>query len=112
MNQDYSQWYNEVYPQLTSHGVWLRGNELNTLPKKEYEARDFRLLLVRLSTYDDVARSFAHQLLYQIASEIPQVFPDIAYLPPKNDTRIFERDGIPWLLGTNTKFGPGRFSLI
>lgn len=109
---DYQQWFEDVYPQLTHSGLWLRGNELNTLARKEYGLRPFRVLFVRLSTYEDVASSFSHLLLYQIASGIQNIFPDLAYLPPENDAKIFSRDKIPWLLGTQTKFGPEKFSLI
>lgn len=112
IKDDYRQWYEDVYPRLTNYGIWLRGNEINTLAREEYYARPFRILFTRLSTYDDVAVSFTHRLLYQIASGIPYVFADIAYLPPANDARIFAEDGVPWLLGTNTKFGPERFSLV
>ncbi|MFH1245681.1 MAG: radical SAM protein [Candidatus Omnitrophota bacterium] len=112
IKDDYRQWYEDVYPRLTNYGIWLRGNEMNTLAKEEYHARPFRILFARLSTYDDVAASFTHRLLYQIASGIPYVFADIAYLPPANDAHIFAEYGVPWLLGTNTKFGPERFSLV
>lgn len=101
-----------MYPRLTNYGLWLRGSEINTLAKEEYDVRPFRILFARLSTYDAVAASFTHRLLYQIASGIPDVFADIAYLPPANDARIFAEYGVPWLLGTNTKFGPERFSLV
>ena len=109
---DYNQWYQSVYPQLTNSGTWLRGGELNTLSKNEYDSRNFRILFARLSTYKDVSASFTHLLLYQIACGIPGVFADLAYLPPVNDTKIFETSGIPWLLGTQTKFGPRKFDLI
>jgi radical SAM superfamily enzyme YgiQ (UPF0313 family) len=110
--KDYTQWYETNYPQLTNYGLWLKGNEINTLPKDEYTKRPFRILFTRLSTYNDVSSSFTHQLLYQIASEVPDVFPDIAYLPSENDAKIFKKNNIPWLLGTQTKFGPDAFSVI
>jgi len=109
---DYTSWYDSVYPRLTDHGLWLRGGELNTVPREEFEKRFFKVLFVRLSTYSDVASSFSHLLLYQIAASLPEVFPDIAYLPPENDAKMFEKDSVPWLLGTQTKAGPGRFSFI
>jgi len=114
MNKDYdhSKWYDTVYPLLSNYGLWLRGGEINTLPKEEYSLRPFRVLLTRLSTYKDVASSFTHSLLYQIAASIPDVFPDIAYLPPHNDAKIFEKDNIPWLLGTQTKFSAKAFDLV
>lgn len=109
---DYKSWYERAYPELTGYGSWLRGGEINTLPPAEYDARPFRVLFARLSTYHDVATSFTHHLLYQIAAGIPGVYPDLAYLPPENDSKIFARDRTPWLLGTQTKLGPAGFSLI
>src|SRR4030042_1368893 len=97
---DHSKWYDTVYPLLSNYGLWLRGGEINTLPKEEYGLRPFRVLFTRLSTYKDVASSLTHSTLYQIAASIPDVFPDIAYLPPHNDAKIFERDNVPWILGT------------
>ncbi|MFH1552547.1 MAG: radical SAM protein [Candidatus Omnitrophota bacterium] len=109
---DYNQWYEDIYPRLSGCGLWLRGGEINTLDKDEFEKRFFRVLFVRLSTYRDTAGSFTHQLLYQIAADIDYVFPDIAYLPPPKDALIFKKNNVPWLLGTNTRFGPEKFSLI
>ncbi|MDD5439091.1 MAG: radical SAM protein [Candidatus Omnitrophica bacterium] len=110
--KSYASWYESVYPQLTNNGLWLRGGELNTLPAEEYAIRPFRILFVRLSTYRDVASSFTHLLLYKTAAEIPGIFPDLAYLPPDNDRKIFDRDNVPWLIGTATKYGPPGFDMI
>jgi radical SAM superfamily enzyme YgiQ (UPF0313 family) len=105
-------WYERTYPRLTGLGLWLRGGELNTLPAAEHERRLLRVLFVRLSTYHDTARSFTHALLYQLAAEMPDVFPDLAYLPPRQDLPLFKRAGVPWLLGTQTKRGPEGFDLV
>jgi hypothetical protein len=43
---------------------------------------------------------------------IDGVFPDLAYLPPPKDAAIFNRDGVPWLLGTGCKRGGSDFSII
>jgi len=50
--------------------------------------------------------------LYQTVCRTKNVFPDIAYLPPENDRKLFKRSHIPWLLGTQTKFGPEKFNVI
>jgi radical SAM superfamily enzyme YgiQ (UPF0313 family) len=110
--RDYSKWYAGVYPELTGRGLWLRGGEINTLPQEESSRRPFRALFCRLSTYADTAASFTHSFLYEIAASIPEVFPDLAYLPPAQDARIFFRDEVPWLIGTQTKYGPDKFQLI
>jgi radical SAM superfamily enzyme YgiQ (UPF0313 family) len=77
-----------------------------------YGRRPFRVLFSRLSTYHDVAESFTHPLLYTIARSIPGVFPDLAYLPPRNDWPLFQQDKVPWLLGSQSKRGPRDFDLI
>jgi radical SAM superfamily enzyme YgiQ (UPF0313 family) len=109
---DFSLWYEREYPDLTGNGLWLRGNELNTLDPEEYEKRSFRILIARLSTYFDTAGSFSHKILYQIARRQRSVFPDFSYLPPLHDGPVFSRDTVPWLLGTATKQGPGGFDII
>lgn len=108
----YNLWYEKNYPNLTSYGLWLKGGEINTLAQEEYQLRPERILFVRLSTYFAVAESFTHQILYQIAANIAGIYPDLAYLPPINDIKLFAKDNIPWLLGTQTKLGPQGFSLI
>ncbi|MBI2604706.1 MAG: hypothetical protein HYW49_01370 [Deltaproteobacteria bacterium] len=110
--KNYRDWYARVYPELTGHGLWLRGEEINTLAREEFEKRPLRVLFARLSTYFDTGYSFTHQILYQIAANTPGVFPDLSYLPPKQDAAAFARENIPWFLGTKTKHGPEAFDLI
>ncbi|MBI4615397.1 MAG: hypothetical protein HY720_17400 [Planctomycetes bacterium] len=110
--RNFSDWYERVYPDLHHHGLWLRGGEINTLPPEELARRDFRVLFARLSTYYDTGYSFTHQILYQIASRVPGVYPDLAYLPPRSDEAIFAAGGIPWLIGTQSKLGPDGFDLV
>ena len=105
-------WYDKVRPELSGNGLWLHGHELNRLPATEYEQRPLRVLFARLSTFDDTVDSFTHQLLYQIAAGTDGVFPDLTFLPPPRDAARFGRDGVPWLLGTQTKLGPAGFDLI
>lgn len=111
-SNDYSNWYSRSFHELTGSGLWLRGNEPNTLLPQEYDLRTFRVLIARLSTAFDVAESFSHRVLYRIAARIDECFPDMCYLPPPADTPIFQREGIPWLLGTGTKRGSGGFNLV
>lgn len=110
--RDFSDWFEGVYPELSAQGAWLRGGELNTLPREEWERRPWRVLFTRLSTYYDTGYSFTHQLLYQLAAQLEGVYPDLATLPPRADLGIFERDGVPWLIGSQSKRGPEAFDLI
>ncbi len=109
---DYRSWYERTWPELSHAGLWLRGGELNTLPPAAWEERPYRALFVRLSTYENTGYSFTHQMLYQVAADTAGVFPDLAYLPPRADLPHFEREGVPWLLGTQTKRGPAAFDFI
>ena len=108
----YTGWYRERQGSLSSHGLWLRGGEWNTLPLSERYARHCRVLITRLSTYLDTSESFTHPLLYQALADVPGVYPDFAYLPPPKDGEIMTRDGVPWLLGTQSKRGPDGFDVI
>jgi radical SAM superfamily enzyme YgiQ (UPF0313 family) len=112
MTHDYSVWYQKTFPELSGFGLWLRGGELNTLPRAEFDQRQFRVLITRLSTWRDTAESFTHKLLYQIASRIDGVYPDLAYLPPPKDAALFDRDDVPWLLGTGSKRTGADFTVI
>jgi radical SAM superfamily enzyme YgiQ (UPF0313 family) len=111
-DNDFSRWFETTYPDLTGQGLWLRGNELNTLGPEEYHSRPFRVQIARLSTYFDTAGSFSHKILYQIARINPSVFPDFSFLPPVNDGPVLSRDSVPWLLGTASKQGPRGFDLL
>jgi len=110
-NPDYSLWYDKNYQKLTGNGLWLNGNEVNTLSEEEYSRSQFRILITRLSTYFDSSESFSHKILYQIAKKTG-FFPDLAFLPPVYDGPVFTQDNVPWLLGTKTKQGPKGFDLI
>lgn len=109
---NYTSWFEKTYPSLSGHGLWLRGNELNTVPAEEWDARSCRVLITRLSTYRDTVDSFTHKLLYQIAGRIDGVFPDLAWLPPPKDSEIFDNDEVPWLLGATSKRGGRDFDVI
>jgi radical SAM superfamily enzyme YgiQ (UPF0313 family) len=108
----YGPWYHKQRPYLSGHGLWLRGGEWNTVPADRWEERPLRVLITRMSTYLDTSESFTHPLLYQALADSPGIFPDLAYLPPPRDGDIMARDGVPWLLGTQTKRGPMDFDVI
>jgi len=110
--KDFSQWFNDVYTQLSDNGVWLRGGEINTISNKEFDTCLYRILFMRLSTYRDTAESFTHKVLYAIARSVDSVFADLGYLPPPDSCAVFDRDSVPWMLGTNTKRHPLEFDCI
>ncbi len=108
----FASWYHRRFPALSSHGLWLRGGEWNMLPPSEWESRPLRVMIARMSTYLDTSESFTHPLLYQALADLPAIYPDLAYLPPPKDGEIMTADGVPWLLGTQSKRGPKDFDVI
>ena len=109
---NYQEWYNKNYHDLNAGGMALRGNELGTLENEEFQKRSYKVLITRLSTYFDVGDSFTHNFLYELASSIPEVAPDLAFLPSQKDARILDRDQIPWMLGNQSKNEAKDFDLI
>ncbi len=109
---DYSSWYARNAPRLSGHGLWLRGGEWNTLSPAEWESRTTRVLITRLSTYMDTSESFTHPLLYQALADVPGIYPDLAYLPPPKDGVLMAKEGVPWMLGTQSKRGARSFDVI
>ncbi|HET6203770.1 MAG TPA: radical SAM protein [Planctomycetota bacterium] len=82
---------------------WLLGGEAGTQAPEEWDASAVRVLVVRLSTYRDVADSMTHPLLAQLAREVEGTFVDFAYLPPPPEYAAMLEGGIPPLFGTTTK---------
>jgi radical SAM superfamily enzyme YgiQ (UPF0313 family) len=108
----YQDWYDGNYHRLTNGGVWLRGREINTLDNEEFDNRSFRVIITRLSTYWDTADSFTHKLLYQMITSQGDMYADLAYLPPLSDADVFNECGIPWILGTSSKYGADAFDIV
>lgn len=105
-------WYERAWPQLSAGGVWLRGGELNTVPGAEWDRRPYRVLVARLSTYRDTAVSTSHLLIHAVLAGLDGIYPDPAWLPPPRDGELMAADGVPWLLGTQTKRGVREFDCL
>jgi radical SAM superfamily enzyme YgiQ (UPF0313 family) len=105
-------WYDHAWPRLSAGGVWLRGGELNTVPGAEWGRRPYRVLVARLSTYRDTAVSTSHLLIHAVLAGLDGVYPDLAWLPPPRDGELMAADGVPWLLGTQTKRGVLEFDCL
>ena len=108
----FSAWYQKNYPLLTGQGLWLRGGEINSASPDCFDGALLRCLFARLSTWYDVADSITVPLLCEIAGDVSGVFADGAYLPPSHDLALFDRDGVPYLLGTQTKRGAVEFDFL
>ena len=110
--QTHAAWFERQWPRLSAGGVWLRGGELNTIPPVEWDRRPFRVLVTRLSTYRDTAVSTSHLLIHAIIDGLGGAYPDLAWLPPPRDGELMTQEGVPWLLGTQTKRGPRDFDCL
>lgn len=108
----HADWYERQWPRLSAGGTWLRGGELNTVPPAEWDRRPFRVLVTRLSTYRDTAVSTSHLLIHAILDGLGGTYPDLAWLPPPRDGELMTQEGVPWLLGTQTKRGPRDFDCL
>ncbi len=110
--QDFSVWYRESAPQLSGHGIWLRGDAPGMLDPAEFAKRPSRVLVCRLSSFQDTRFSFTHRLLYALYGESARVYADLAYLPPAADVERLNADGVPWWLPIASKRHPREFGWL
>lgn len=96
---DHRAWFQANRQHLTGGGLWLAGAEPNRLPASAWDERPFRVLITRLSSWQDTLESFTHTLIYRILAEVDGICPDMAWLPPARDAQLFEEAGIPWMVG-------------
>ncbi len=111
-SQEIRQWYENNYHLLSLAGLWLKGEEPNTMDPALFYQAELRFLICRLSTYRDVSVSLSHPLVAQIAQEVTGVFTDFAFLPPPKDLEIMTAARIPLWIGTTTKEPPCRFDVL
>lgn len=112
MKKDYLDWFEKNYHELSGCGLWFRGGELNTFDADDFDRSDYKILISRLSTSRDTADSITHKIIYQLARGVCGTFVDLTYLPPPKDSQIFDRDQIPWMIGTSSKRDALQFDMI
>ncbi len=103
-------WFEKNRSNLT--GNWFLGKEPGTMEPDSFETSNFKVLIVRLSTYQDVASGITHLYLHQMASLVKNCFVDMAFLPPEQDERLMLKSQIPLLFGTTSKKAAKEFDLI
>ncbi|HQU30356.1 MAG: radical SAM protein [Planctomycetia bacterium] len=111
-SQEIRRWYDENYHLLSRAGLWLKGEEPNTMESALFYQAELRFLVCRLSTYRDVSVSISHPLVAQIAQEVKGAFTDFAFLPPPKDLGIMTAAHIPLWSGTTTKEPPCAFDVL
>ncbi len=74
-----------------------------TLRNPDWSRASLRVLLVRLSPFNDVEESTPHLILAAcIRAAVPDAFIDFAFLPSAAERVLRETDGKPWLSGRHS----------
>lgn len=97
---------------LTGGGRSLDGGEPGRMAPELFETASTRILLCRLSPYDDVRRSMTHRLLYWACRQRRGVYVDLAWLPPRADLAVLARHGVPWWLASGARRPPHAFDVV
>jgi hypothetical protein len=84
-----------------------------TFNNPDFEDAPYRVLLVRLSPFRDVDRSMPHLFLFQeVRRALPHAFIDMAFFPAAAERALFEREGIPYLIGVQSLRSVEEFDLM
>jgi radical SAM superfamily enzyme YgiQ (UPF0313 family) len=84
-----------------------------TFGNPEFQAASYRVLIVRLSPFRDVDRSMPHSFLFhEVRQALPEAFVDMAFFPSAAERRLFEQEGIPFLIGTQSLRPAKAFDLV
>lgn len=71
------------------------------------------VLIVRLSPFRDVDRSIPHLFLFQeVRRALPDAFVDLAFFPSAGERALFERENIPFLIGSQSLRSADEFDLL
>ena len=84
-----------------------------TFDNPDFADAAYRVLIVRLSPFRDVDKSIPHLFLFQeVRQALPDAFIDLAFFPTAAQRERFERDDVPFLLGTQSLRSADEFDLI
>ena len=108
----YAAWFAARRSGLSRGGLWLAGDEPGRPDPAGFETARLRILICRLSSYDDVEASISHRLLMAAAQVIPGVYADLAFFPSAADAARMKKDGVPLWLATGCKRAPGDFDVV
>ena len=85
----------------------------STFRNPEFAAASARVLIVRLSPFQDVDRSLPHLFLADAARRAaPAAYVDFAFLPPAPDRRLLRKAGVPLLTGVQSFRPVEDFNLV
>jgi len=105
-------WLSREAHSLRRGGIWTRGDGPHRMRPAQWEERPFRVLIARLSTWDDTLESHTHNALHAIVADLPGMFPDLSWLPPHGDGERMTESGIPWLFGTSSRRPAAEFDCL
>ena len=84
-----------------------------TFGNPDFDDAAYRVLIVRLSPFRDVDRSIPHLFLFQeVRRALPDAFIDLAFFPNASERALFERENIPFLIGSQSLRPAGEFNLL
>jgi len=99
----YEAYFRENWPVLQQADLYRPGAN-PTYGNPVFGAAPFRALIVRLSPFRDVMKSAPHLFLFQaVRRALPDAYIDMAFLPPEYDRARFLADGVPLLIGTQSR---------
>lgn len=84
-----------------------------TFANPDFDAASCRVLIVRLSPFRDVDRSIPHLFLFhEVRRALPDAFVDLAFFPTADVRALCDREGIPYLLGSQSLRDATEFDLL
>ncbi len=84
-----------------------------TFGNPAFENATYRVLIVRLSPFRDVDRSLPHLFLFhEVRQALTDAYVDLAFFPTAAQRELFEQEGIPFLLGTQSLRSADAFDLV
>lgn len=84
-----------------------------TFANPDFDAASCRVLIARLSPFRDVDRSMPHLFLFhEVRRALPDAFIDLAFFPTADVRALFDREGIPHLLGCQSLRAAAEFDLL
>lgn len=110
--KSYPEWLEARRTALSRGGLGLDGGEPGRPDPAGFEKARLRILICRLSPYDDVLASITHRVLLAAAQAVPGVYADLAFFPPEADAAIMRKDGVPFWLANGSKRAPAEFDVV
>jgi len=109
---DYSDFFKRQWPLLQQAEVYSP-HPNPTFHNPDFASATLRVLIARLSPFQDVSRSTPHLFLAQAARRaLPTAYVDMAFFPPQHDRARFAAADIPFLVGTQSFHSAGDFDVV